>query len=54
MNKKVKWILIVLGIIIALLVIMKAMGGGDTKGGIKVSTEKAGKRTIIETVNAAV
>ena len=53
MNKKVKWILIVLGIIIALLVIMKAMGGGDTKGGIKVSTEKAGKRTIIETVNAS-
>ena len=53
MNKKVKWILIVLGIIIALLVIMKAMGGGDTKGSIKVSTEKAGKRTIIETDNAS-
>ena len=28
------------------------MGGGD-KGGIKVSTEKATKRTIIETVNAS-
>ena len=52
MNKKVKWILISLGIIIVILVVGKMLAGGDSST-IKVSTEKAAKRTIIETVNAS-
>ena len=51
MNKTVKWILIILGILIAVLIVVKLIAGkGDA--GVKVSTEKAAKRTIIETVNA--
>lgn len=51
MNKTVKWILIILGILIAVLIVGKLIAGkGDV--GVKVSTEKAAKRTIIETVNA--
>src|ERR1700750_923792 len=51
MNKTVKWILIILGILIAVLIVGKLIAGkGDD--GVKVSTEKAAKRTIIETVNA--
>jgi len=53
MNKKVKWVLIVLGGLIAILIIGKLLMGGGDKGGTKVSTEKAAKRTIIETVNAS-
>lgn len=53
MNKTVKWILIVLGIVIVLLVAGKALTGSNDNGGIKVATEKATKRTIIETVNAS-
>jgi len=52
MNKKVKWILISLGIIIVILVAGKMLAGGDS-GTIKVATEKAANRTIIETVNAS-
>src|SRR5215510_11520622 len=51
MNKKVKWILIILGILVLIVVVMKMFGGDDT--GIKVSTEKAMKRTIIESVTAS-
>jgi HlyD family secretion protein len=51
MNKKVKWILIVLAVLIGAFVIIKLFSGGDK--GIKVSTEKAAKRTIIETVTAS-
>src|SRR5678810_1211048 len=51
MNKTVKWILIILGILIAVLIVGKLIAGkGDD--GVKVSTEKATKRMIIETVNA--
>lgn len=51
MTKTVKWILIILGILIAVLVVGKLIAGkGDD--GVKVSTEKATKRMIIETVNA--
>jgi HlyD family secretion protein len=51
MNKKVKWILIILGILIAVLIVGKLIAGkGDES--VKVSTEKASKRMIIETVNA--
>ncbi len=51
MNKKLKWVLIVLGILIGIFVVGKMMGGGDKT--VKVATEKAVKRTIIETVNAS-
>lgn len=53
MNKTVKWILIILGGIIGLLLIGKLIMGGGDKGGVKVSTEKVTKRTIVETVNAS-
>ena len=51
MNKKVKWILIILGVLIGGFAIAKALGGKDNA--IKVSTEKGSKRTIIETVTAS-
>jgi len=51
MNKTVKWILIILGILIAVLVVGKLIAG-KSDDGVKVSTEKAAKRMIIETVNA--
>lgn len=51
MNKKLKWILIILAIVIGIFVIGKLFSGGDD--GIKVSTEKAAKRAIIETVTAS-
>ena len=51
MNKTVKWILIILGILIAVLIVGKLIAGKGDEG-IKVSTEKATKRMIIETVNA--
>ncbi|HWJ90496.1 MAG TPA: efflux RND transporter periplasmic adaptor subunit [Flavisolibacter sp.] len=52
MNKTVKWILIGLGILIVLLLVSKMLGGSSNEG-IKVTAEKAQKRTIIETVNAS-
>jgi HlyD family secretion protein len=51
MNKRLKWILIILGIIVLVVVGMKVFGGGDD--GAKVSSEKASHRTIIETVTAS-
>ncbi|MDP4261105.1 MAG: efflux RND transporter periplasmic adaptor subunit [Bacteroidota bacterium] len=51
MNKTLKWILILLGVIILVVVALKIAGGGDK--GVKVSSEKAAKRTIIETVTAS-
>lgn len=51
MKKSLKWILISIGIIIAIVAVAKVAGGGDD--GIKVSVEKATKRTIIETVTAS-
>jgi len=51
MNKTVKWILIILGILIAVFIVVKLVAGKGDEG-IKVSTEKASKRMIIETVNA--
>lgn len=52
MNKTVKWILIVLGIIVLLVIIVSVIGGGGDKGE-KVAIEKAMRRTIIETVTAS-
>ena len=51
MNKKLKWTLIVLGVLGALFLISKIFGGNDKIE--KVAIEKAAKRTIIETVNAS-
>lgn len=53
MNKTVKWILIILAIVIALLVVGGLIFRDKDGGGIKVATEKASKRTIIETVTAS-
>ena len=52
MNKTVKWILISLVVIIAVLFGAMKFMNKDT-GGTKVSTEKVQKRTIIESVNAS-
>src|SRR5215213_5886802 len=52
MNKTIKWILIVLGVLVVGLVAVKAMTNKD-KDGLKVTAEKAAKRTITETVNAS-
>jgi len=53
MNKTFKWIIISLAILIVALLILKKTGliGKDT--GIKVTAEKAARRTIVETVNAS-
>lgn len=52
MNKTVKWILISLVSLVVILVAVKLIAGtGDD--GVKVSSEKAAKRTIVETVNAS-
>jgi HlyD family secretion protein len=53
MNKTVKWILIVVGGLIGLLIIVKLVSGGGDKGGTKVSTEKVTRRTIVESVSAS-
>ena len=52
MNKTVKWILFGLLGVIVLLVGFKMVAGNKDEG-VKVSTEKASRRTIIETVNAS-
>lgn len=52
MNKTVKWSLIVLAVIIVAAIAGK-MIWGEKDGGIKVSTEKAMLKTIVETVNAS-
>lgn len=51
MSKGLKWILIILGVLVLLFVVVKAMNRGDKD--VKVAVEKAAKRTIIESVNAS-
>jgi HlyD family secretion protein len=51
MNKTVKWILISLGVLIAVLVLVKVFGKSK-ENGIRVTVEKAQVRTIVETVSA--
>ncbi len=51
MNKKLKWTLIILGSLLAIFFVAKAMGSKDKTE--KVAIEKATKRTIVETVNAS-
>ncbi|MEO6488930.1 MAG: efflux RND transporter periplasmic adaptor subunit [Ferruginibacter sp.] len=53
MNKKTKWILISVGILVVLMVALSKAGVFGKDEGIKVSTEKVQKRTIIEVVNAS-
>ncbi|MDB5223293.1 MAG: HlyD family efflux transporter periplasmic adaptor subunit [Chitinophagaceae bacterium] len=53
MNKTLKWVIFSLVGVIILLVILKVTGVIGKDEGIKVSTEKVTKRTIVETVNAS-
>lgn len=52
MNKTLKWILIIAGVLVLVFIIAKVLGGKNNKGTV-VSTEKAARRTIIETVTAS-
>ena len=53
MNKKTKWILISLGILLVLLIVLSKTGAFGKDEGTKVTAEKAMKRNIIEVVNAS-
>ncbi|GAB2680041.1 efflux RND transporter periplasmic adaptor subunit [Flavihumibacter cheonanensis] len=53
MNKKLVWILVAVVILIIALFGLKQAGVIGGEEGIKVTTEKVAKRTIIETVNAS-
>jgi len=52
MNKKLKWTLIIVGILAVAYLLYKVVNGNGKKTE-KVATEKAAKRTIIESVNAS-
>ena len=52
MNKKLKWTLIVVGILVGIFFIGKMLGGGGDKTE-KVAIEKVSKRSITESVNAS-
>src|SRR4051812_12370741 len=52
MNKTLKWILIIVGVLAVLYVGAKVMSGSGNKG-IKVTTEKSQRKTIVETVTAS-
>ncbi len=53
MNKKTKWILIIVGILVVALVVMSQAGVFGKDEGIKVTAEKVQRRTIIEVVSAS-
>jgi len=53
MNKKLLWTIIILAVVVIGLVVLKKAGAFGKDEGIKVSSEKAAKRTIIETVTAS-
>ena len=53
MNKKLAWIIGILVVLIVLMIVLKQCGVIGKEEGIKVTTEKVTKRTIIETVNAS-
>lgn len=52
MSKTVKWVMIILGILVVVMILGSVVFGTGKKG-TKVSTEKVSVRTIIETVNAS-
>ncbi|HEV3224593.1 MAG TPA: efflux RND transporter periplasmic adaptor subunit [Puia sp.] len=53
MNKKLIWIIVSLVVIILVIIILKRSGIIGKEEGTKVSVEKTGKHTIIETVTAS-
>ncbi len=53
MNKKLKWIIVILLIVVVAMVALKKAGVLGKDEGIKVTAEKVIKRTITETVNAS-
>ena len=53
MNKKLKWIIISLVILIVLLIVLKKAGVLGKDEGIKVTSQKVVRTTIVETVNAS-
>ncbi|MFM2362409.1 MAG: hypothetical protein RLZZ316_1311 [Bacteroidota bacterium] len=53
MNKKLKWILIGVGVLLIALVALQKSGALGKDEGTKVTAEKVAKRTIIETVTAS-
>lgn len=53
MNKTLKWVLIIIAALVVLFIGYKMMSGSGDADAIKVVTEKASKRTIVETVNAS-
>src|SRR5436190_9854725 len=53
MSKTVKWILIGLVLLVAVLGVLKAAGAFGEPQGTKVTAEKAQKKTITEIVNAS-
>src|SRR6188768_2339462 len=53
MNKKLIWIIVILVVVIAVVIGLKKSGVIGKEEGIKVTSEKIIKRTIIETVNAS-
>lgn len=53
MNKKLKWIIIALVVLIVALIVLKKTGVLGKDEGIKVTAEKVARRTIVETVNAS-
>ncbi|MFZ4058000.1 MAG: efflux RND transporter periplasmic adaptor subunit [Ferruginibacter sp.] len=53
MSKKVKWILISLGVILIILTVLKFTGAFGKDEGTKVTAEKVQRRTITEIVNAS-
>ncbi len=53
MNKKLKWVIISLVVLIVILIVLKKAGVLGKDEGIKVTAEKVERRTIIESVNAS-
>lgn len=53
MNKKTKWILIGLAILVVGLIVLSKVGAFGKEEGLKVTAEKAQKRNITEVVNAS-
>jgi HlyD family secretion protein len=53
MNKKTKWILIGLALLVVVLIVLSKVGAFGKEEGTKVTAEKAQKRNITEVVNAS-
>ena len=51
MRKPLKWILIAAALLVSAYLLMKAAGSKDST--LKVATEKAARRTIVESVSAS-